>query len=263
MANQPSSYLKRIVVAVGVACSLAVVGLAAVDQIRLWGRLNACRSEDPDVRIKALSALAKERDARAAELVGEILQTEQDRAVLRAAGYAATRFRDKRNLPLLLARAEQGPDDPTRAWLLMYAGRLAAGNQNTTDRLRAWLNAEGEPWRQVGSAAGLLLMGCPEGGTALIAIAKDENHPGRVMAFQELRHIGRLMTETVGWPITWPETLADTDTSFWKSLSRFWRERGSRQLLNDVLAYRFGHDPKLYELRRLLHARDKVARWFE
>lgn len=254
--------IRLAVILIGVA-GVAVAAVAAVDQIVLRTRLADCRDENPEVRLEALRQLADQRDARAAKAVGELLADEKSRPVLERAGYTAMRIRERSNLPLLQRCAEQGPDDSTRARLLLYAGRLADRDVRLLDWFRDGLDASAKPWRRTGSAIGLLEIGQPEGGPVLMEIASQADHPARNMAYTELRRIGIMMTEAVGWPIDWPTSVDKTDTSFWENLERFWQAHGTSRLLNDVLSRRYGQDPDLYELRRLLHARDKVAKWFE
>jgi len=258
-------HLKRVLlacVAVAVA-ALATGGIVAADRLHRRSLLNACRSGDPDAQIEALTDLFEMRDARTAAMAAELLASSQDRQVLAKAAYIAARCWDRQRIPLMLERAAQGPDDPTRARLLLHVGRLAGDDPMLADRFRADLIKSGEPWRQVGAAAALLEMSYPVGGSALMAFARDPDHPGRCMAYAELARIGAMMTETVGWPITWPDTVADTEPAFWRNLADFWETDASSQLVADVLAQRYGADPQWHQLRRLLHARNKVARWFE
>jgi len=115
----------------------------------------------------------------------------------------------------------------------------------------------------VGSAAGLLALGQPAGGRELIALASQSKHPARAMALLELQRIVNPMTEAVGQPVAWPEPGQEPAQSLWIDLRRFWDEWGTVRLLNDVLSQRYAISPEWYELKRLLHARDKVSRWFE
>jgi hypothetical protein len=178
------------------------------------------------------------------------------------AGYAAMRFRDTRHLTLLRRRADEGPDDAVRAKLILYAAQLSGRDVRLIDWLEAGVNAS-EPWRQVGSAAGLLALGQPAGGRELIELASRSEHPARAMALLELQRIVNPMTEAVGQPVAWPKPGQEPAQSLWIDLRRFWDEWGTVRLLNDVLSQRYAISPEWYELKRLLHARDKVARWFE
>jgi len=242
-----------------------VAAAAAADQINLRLQVRAARSDDPQARIEALRRIALEREVRASDTVAEILQQEQDRGVLEWAGYAAMRLRDPRNLPCLRRRADEEPDDATRAKLILFTAQLAVRDAQQIDWLD-WLEAganSSEPWRQVGSAAGLLALGQPAGGRLLIGLASESDHPGHAMALVELQRIADPMAEAVGQPIAWPESGQEPTQHFWADLCQFWNEWGTVRLLNDVLSQRYAQSAEWYELGRLLHARDKVARWFE
>ena len=115
----------------------------------------------------------------------------------------------------------------------------------------------------MGSAAGLLALGQPAGGRELIDLARQPEHPARMLALDELQRIAGPMAETVGQPIAWPEPGQEPTRNFWTELHQFWQRWGTARLLNDVLSQRYAKSAEWYELGRLLHARDKVARWFE
>jgi len=224
--------------------------------------MSAARSTDAKTRIAALSKIALEREARATDVVAKALQNEKDRSVLEWAGYAAMRIRNAHNLELLQRRANEGPDDAVRVKLIIFTAQLSERDI----RLKDWLETgaySAKPWQQVGSAAGLLALGQPEGGRLLIDLASQGDHPGRELAFDELRRTVAPMAEAVGQPITWPKPGHQPDEHFWMNLRQFWQRWGTDRLLNDVLSQRYAKSAEWYELGRLLHARDKVARWFE
>ena len=253
---------KRIILAVVALLVAFVAAVAVADQINLRLQLRAARSTDPQVRADALLKLAEARDVRGSEVVAQALEQEQDRAVLEWAGYAAVRLRDTDNLPLLRRRADEEPDDPIRAKLILFTAQLAARDIQLLDWLQAGARSS-ETWRQVGSAAGLLALGQPAGGHQLIDLAGQSEHPGHEMALVELRRIAGPMAEAVGRPIAWPEPGQEPTQRFREDLGKFWDEWGTASLLNDVLSLRYAMSPEWYELGRLRHARDKVARWFE
>jgi len=259
----PTKRWKKRIILAGVALPGVIVAAVAVaDQINLRLQVLAIRSADPRVRADSLQKLALGREVRASGAVAETLQQEQDRAALEWAGYAAMRFRDTRNLPLLRRRADEGPDDAVRAKLILYAAQLSGRDVRLIDWLEAGVNSS-EPWRQVGSAAGLLALGQPAGGRQLIDLASRAEHPGHKMALAELQRIAGPMAEAVGQPLAWPEPGDEPAENLWIDLRRFWDQWGTVRLLNDVLSRRYPVSPRWHELKRLLHARDKVARWFE
>lgn len=253
----------RIALGLLILVGLAAAAAAVADQVNLRLQLAACRSPDARVRLKAFERLARERDARAGQAIAEALDRETDRAVLEMAGYAAMRIGDTALLGALQRVASQEPDDPVRAKLILYTTRLSRRDARLIPWLEAGLNAAQEPWQQVGSAAGLLQVGEPRGGPALMAVARKADPPVRAFAFGELRGLVESMTEAVGWPIHWPNAGSGPDADFWASLETFWSRHGTARLLNDVLTRLYDRDARLYELKRLIHARDKVAKWFE
>jgi len=253
---------KRAILAV-LALPVAVAAAAAVaDQISLRLQMSGVRGMDPKTRAKALCQLALKRETRASKTVAEELQKEQDRSVLEWAGYAAARIRDPGNLGLLQRRADEEPDDAVRAKPIIFTAQLSARDARLKDWLEAGVHSS-QPWRQAGSAAGLLALGEPEGGRELIDLASQPEHPAHALALDELQRIAGPMAEAVGQPIIWPKPGQEHTPEFLTDLRQFWKEWGTTRLLNDVLSQRYAQSPEWYELGRLLHARDKVARWFE
>ena len=266
MTAQPTQkrpWPTRIALVLLILAGLGVAATAVVDQVRLRLDLAACRNPDPNVRLQAFSRFSRERDARSRQAVAEALDRETDRAVVEAAGSTAMRIGDTTLLDALQRRASQGPDDLVRAKLILYAARLSRRDARLVPWLEAGAHAAGEPWRQVGSAAGLLHVGEPRGGPALMAIARQADQPVREFAMSELRGLIGPMTETVGWPLHWPAAGAEPDAAFWSSLEAFWGQKGNARLLNDVLTRRYDRDARLYELNRLIYARNRLAKWFE
>ena len=266
MSEQPKPPRRRaswIVAVVVILVGLGVSMFAVVDQVVLRLRLAACLNPDSAVRIRALSHFADNRDARVSDTLAGLLERENNRAVLEMAGCTAMRIEDVALLDTLQRRASQEPDDPVRAKLILYTARLSRRDVRLIPWLKAGVMADQEPWRQVASAAGLLYLGEPCGGPALIALARPPDHPAHAFALGELNGLVRPMTEAVGWPITWPMAGGEPETAFWDNLDEFWKTHGSARLLNDMLTRRFLRDPRWIELGRLIHARDKVTKWFK
>lgn len=262
-ASKPTKRLKKRTIGIVIALPVVIVAAVAIaDQVNLRQQMSAAQSIDTQARIKALSKIALQRETRASHIVAEALQNEQDRDVLGWAGYAAARIRDTSNLDLLQRRASEEPDDVVRTQLILYTAQLAGRDAQLKDWLESGAQST-EIWRQVGSAAGLLALGQPEGGRLLIDLASRGDHPGRHLALKELRRTVAPMAEAVGQPIAWPKPGEEPTETFWTDLRQFWNAWGTTRLLNNVLSKRYAKSAEWYELGRLLHARDKVARWFE
>lgn len=256
-------WLRRIVVAAIALPGIVVLLWYLFSQWHAYALRVKLSHADPEQRAAALLAIAGERDQQAREPVRVILAAEQDRPVLEMAAYTAMRLRDTAALPLLQTRADTGPDDAVRARLIQFAARLSNIDLRLSDWLRQASEDASQPWRQVGGAIGLLEVADPRGGPLLISIARSPQHPGNGLAIEALRLTVKPMTEAVGWPMPWPEDLATADDEFWKQLGGFWNQPGTLGLLSDIHNRRYAWDPQWYELNRLLHARDKVARFFE
>jgi hypothetical protein len=263
--DQPPPLPRRVIRVLSILAILAGLGVflfVVADQVRVRQLLAACRHSDPAVRIKALSQFANERDSRVGPVLAGLLEQETDPGVLEMAGYTAMRIGDTALLDSLQRQASQAPDDAARAKLIIYTARLSRRDVRLIPWLEAGLAANQEPWRQVASAAGLLFIGEPRGGAALIELARRPDHPAHAMALAELSTLVAGMTETVGWPITWPPTGAEPEPAFWANLDAFWKQHGDARLLADVITRKTTRDPRLVELGRLVHARDKIAKWF-
>ncbi len=264
--DRPAPPRRRALRILAVAVILAGLGVTAAavgDQIRVRGLLRALRDPDPATRIKALTEIANEREVRARPVLADLLANEKDRDVLDMAGYAAMRVEVVGLVDTIKRRATEESDDAVRAKLIAYTARMSRRDVRLIPWLEAGLRAENEPWRQVASAAGLLYVGEPRGGPALIALARQPDHPARAMALAELNGLVGPMTEAVGWSIAWPTTDREPEPAFWAGLDAFWKEHGTARLLNDVLTRRFTRDPRWVEFNRLIHAREKLAKWFE
>lgn len=255
----------RLAAAIVVLAGLTVSALAVADQVRLRKDRAAIAGTDADARMAALQRVCDERDVRAADAVLKLVADAQDRETLDLAAFVAVRLRLASAVDLIRTRADEGPDDDVTARLITYAARVADRDR----RLIPWLEAgisTGQPWRRAGSAAGLLDLGQISGGPVLMELTRGETGPTRDFAREELKRFCSLMMEAVGYPLDWPEDWPATvnpPAEFWARLDRFWENVATSRLLNDVLTQRYSFDPDWYELRRLLHVRNKVAPWFE
>jgi len=256
--------VKRIILAVALLVGLSVTALAVADQLQLHKWKQGISSSDSAVRSHAIYRVARERETRLADIVYEVLKQEQDRQVVEKAGYAAMRFENADGIELLRQRINDGPDDEVRAKLIYYAARLS---RPIDMRLLDWME-EGtkslEPWRRAGSIVGLLELGEPRGGSLLVEAMPAADPEIRVFMLNEFRRIAQAMAETIGQTIDWPdENNLTADDPRWTGLAEFWKQYGTRRLLNDVLTRLEIRDPKWNEIKRLLHARKKVSGWFK
>lgn len=258
----PRRRAPRALVVLLILVGLGISAFVINDQVHLRRLLSACRHPDVAVRVKALSHFADHRDARVSSVLAEVLVEESDPAALDMAGCTAMRIEDTALLDTLKRRASEAPDNGTRAKLIMYTARLSRRDVRLIPWLEAGVGADQEPWRQFGSAAGLLYVGEPRGGADLIALARNPDHPAQAVALAELYALIAGMTEAVGWPISWPPLEVEPEPAFWTSLDAFWKQHGNARLLSDVLTRRTTRDPRLVELGRLIHARNKIAKWF-
>jgi hypothetical protein len=195
-------------------------------------------------------------------MVRSLVPEEQDRALLSSAGYALMRVGSPADADLLLARATEGPDDETRARLILYAARVSRRDLRLSVPLRERF-ASGERWQRAGCAIGLLELGHPAGGDALIDLLAASDPEIRSFVIAELRRIADPMAETVGQVLQWPEAETAPDPEYLNGLRHFWAGYGTTRLLSDTLSRLERIDPQWHAVNRLLHARVRVARWLQ
>ncbi len=155
----PRRRAPRALVVLLILVGLGISAFVINDQVHLRRLLSACRHPDVAVRVKALSHFADHRDARVSSVLAEVLVEESDPAALDMAGCTAMRIEDTALLDTLKRRASEAPDNGTRAKLIMYTARLSRRDVRLIPWLEAGVGADQEPWRQFGSAAGLLYVG--------------------------------------------------------------------------------------------------------
>jgi len=239
---------------------LAVLAGAAIDQVQLRVCMANLRSRDPAVREKAIKHVSRTHEARAMPALLEVLETEQDRRLLEMAGHATMRTYDPSGVALLQRRADEGPDDVTRAKLICDAARLSDRDLRLVDWLMTGTEST-ELWRRAGSAAGMLELGQPVGGLLLIELAGERNANVRAFAVEHLRRTAGPVTEAIGQPIAWPENASEPlDRAFLDHARSIWQQHVTVRVLNDVLNRLRYKDPDWYEIGRLLHARERFAR---
>ncbi len=241
---------------------LCIVAVGMLGQLRLVMLKHQLHASDRQVRLEALKGLANDGADKAADELREILAGEQDRQLVGWAGYAVLRSQKPEGIKLLRQRADETIDDAVQAKLIIHAARLARFGEKQS--LLSWLEQgvqSDQPWRRVGSAVGLLMVGEPRGGKLLIEIGRDGPIGTRALAIKWLHRVAEPMSEAIGQPIKqWPQK--DENPADWSQVESFWNTHADRKLLNDVLERLEERDPQWYELNRLLHAREKVARLF-
>lgn len=242
---------------------VVMAGLAVADHVRAYGVHRKFARLEPAARVKCLNMIAADRDWRLAGLVRQTLEGEAEREELQAAGYAAMRLGDLALLPLIRKRADEGPDDYTRAMLITYAARLS----NRDLRLVDWLEPQtrsAEPWQRAGSAAGLLHLGRIEAGPLLMAAVREGNADIAGFVLREWRWMASPMGQAIGQPMPWlDEDPVVADNAQLDQLDRFWQKHATVTLLNDVLRRLTVRDPEWTEMNRLIRARDHVAKFMQ
>lgn len=269
MRSEPSFSACRLVrvcvASILVLVGVSLAGAALVSPVRAvwWSRQLA--SPELKTRLGAIRRISSEREARAADALFRAVEQETDRAALEAAAIATMRVRDVRGVPVLQARADRDPDDQARARTIICAARLSNRDLRLADWLRAGL-ASDEPWRRIGSALGLVRLGLPEGGEAVVRLASTYSPEQLAFVLEEFDGIVRDIAETVGRRIeAWPSVDAGPEQNAvaWAEIGAFWTSTVTMPLLCDVLWRQEKLDDDWHEIGRLLHAREKVARWLD
>jgi hypothetical protein len=221
------------------------------------------RGDDREARLRALDEIALENEDRASNVVFELLIRASDRETIEAAGLATQRMFDRDGVPLLQDRADEGPDDIVRARLIHWAARLNDRQEDLTGWLKEGLRSD-EPWRRAGSAVGLLQSGRPEGGEWILTNGPVVDPKVRAFAMKEFTRIARPMAEAVGQCLPWEKAeQGELAPAEWTELRAFWERYGTERLLNDVLNRLERRDEKWHQVNRLIHARNKLARFFD
>ena len=240
---------------------LVVAGAAIGDRVRVSRLADGFARLSPDERAERLHQIGYRREYRLLNLVRQAVDQAEHRGELQAAGYAAMRLGDTDSVPRLLARAQAGPDDAVRADLFLYAVKLSARDARLVDPLSR--DAAGsEPWCRAGASAGLLQIGRTEGGTQLLQLVREAPPEIRAYAMREFCGVAGPMAQTVGHPFDWvaSDPIPINDRSIGE-LTAFWERYATVGLLNDVLQRLQSRDPDWVEMGRLIHARDRVARY--
>lgn len=243
--------------------ALGVLAVVTVDHFQTRKTCGQFASFSRADQLRWLQRASRKRDQRYADVAKQVIQSSNDRALLEAAGILAVRVGATDLIPMIQKRVDEGPDDVQRAQLIISAARLS----NRDTRLYDWLmqGVQGdEPWRRAGSAVGLLHIGRPESGPLLVRIVREGPAATRAFAMHNLAWIAIPLGQAIGHPMTWLEAKPPpTDAVSLDQISLFWKDHVTINLFNDVLRRMSNNDPGWAEMNRLIHARDKVARWLQ
>lgn len=243
--------------------AVGVSGVVAVDHLLTRQVCGRFASTPPAEQLRWLQKAGTKRDRRFVEVVRTTLQSSSDRVLLEAAGYAAMRIDAVELLPLIQQRADEGPDDVQRAQLIISAARLSGRDIRLYDWLKLGVQSD-EPWRRVGSTISLLHIGRPEAGPLLVKIVREGPAQTRSMAMHNLAWITRPIGQAVGQPMSWLDASPPpTDSASLDRIDQFWQKCVTANLFNDVIRRLTSQDPDWAEMGRLIHARDKVAKWLQ
>lgn len=262
----PPRYKRWVVVGLAAVASLTSLGIAAAAgvayvQVHRW--TNHLKSLDTAIRAEALTWIGYDKDPRACEPVRDLIAREEDRGILDLAAWAAVRLHDRAAIEPLLHRAETGPDDAVRANLLMSAARLSQRDIRLTDRFLADAQSA-EPYRRMGGALGLMLIGDPQGGELAIRDLAEANGGLRNLGLNQLARVASPMTQAIGQPMEWLDARDPVATNEQLAqLADFWRCYVTPKLLGDALTRVYVFDPQWFEMSRLIHARERVAKWLQ
>jgi len=103
----------------------------------------------------------------------------------------------------------------------------------------------------------------------LIDIMRSSPPAVQDYAMRELANIARPLTETIGQPIAALEIVSlekkpvPYDETTLNQIEQFWQQQVTPQLFDDVLTRITSRDPDWAEIQRLIHARDRVARFIQ
>lgn len=246
----------------GLIAGIVLIALAGASwpavQARIW--IAQLQDDDPDTRIKACRELGSAESAAAVEPVTRVMLEDQNRQVVEHAAYALMKIKHPSTIDALQQAADHGPeDDPTLAKLILWAADLSEGTLIDFVRKQA---ASDQPWRRLGGGAGLMECGDFAGGQIVLHFLKNGDRGQQIFATERFQRFAEPMTEMVGEYINLqtpkgeplsPEQIAAIDA--------WWTTRATPQLLKDFVDYHRRPNPKWREIKRLVHARQRVARW--
>ena len=114
----------------------------------------------------------------------------------------------------------------------------------------------------MGSGIALLELGDVRGAEILLEFAASGEPEVRAFAADSLRRFSEPVTEMVGeyLDLSTPPGAGFSDVQL-SALTEFWSGRDRSRELNDSLTWDREKNPSRRAVQRLLHARDKAARW--
>lgn len=238
----------------------ALAGVGALFELSRLERDLA--SADAVVRARAVEYVSSRREDRALASLIAMFEREQDAELIQKAGKAILRLNDPAGIAALQRKADACPDGITRAWLIVYAAELAACDV----RLIEWLErgaASPEPWQAIGSAVGLVELARPEGGPLTIELLHRMPPDAKRWGLDRFGRIANFACQALGQPAVWWACGSEPDEANLQRLNAFWQDRVDPRLLYRVLQRVRNDDRQWADIIRLLHARSRVAQWFE
>jgi len=248
---------KRSLIGTVVLIAIAAAGWPAV-QARIW--IHQLEDDDPNTRIKACKELGSAESAAAVDPLTKIMLEDPNRQVVERAAHALMKIKHPSTIEALQQAVEHSSaDDLTLAELILWTADLSEGTAIDFVRKQA---ASDPPWRRLGGGAGLLECGDFAGGEIVLHFLKNGDRGQQLFATERFQRFAEPMTEMVGEYINLqtpkgeplsPEQIAAIDA--------WWTARATPQLLKDFVDYPRRPNPKWRQIKRLIHARQRVARW--
>lgn len=244
----------------GTVAAATVAGVRFAGQREMRGLVAGLGDTDAQVRARSCYALAR-RDVSASQIdaLCELLKKDQDAGVCESAAYALQNHGYTAAAPLLVGAVERLGDTAALSKIIGYYARL--GGDGVTARVRE-LSVCGRTWREIGGGVGLLELGDVSGAAVLLRYAGDEDEYVRAFAADFLRRFSEPMTEMVGEYIDLRVADGDGFSAGQLSVLReFWEGKDRTRELRDYLTWSRRKDPTWRQVKRLIHAREKAARW--
>jgi hypothetical protein len=253
----PKKIKRKGLIAAAVLIAVVAVSWPAV-QARIW--IGQLQDHDPKVRIKACQELGSAESVAAVGPLTRVMLEDDDRQVVRRAAYALMKIKHPSTVDALQKAAQRdAADDLPLAELILWSADLSEGAVVDFVRQQA---ASDQPWRRLGGGAGLMECGEFEGGRIVLAFLKDSDPAKQIFATEQFQRFAEPMTEMVGEFINLQtpkgQPLSPGQIA---AIESWWTSRATPRLLRDFVAYHRRPNPKWREIKRLVHARQRVARW--
>lgn len=244
----------------GIVAAATVAGVRIAEQWEMRGLVANLGDADAELRARSCYALAR-RDVSASQIgaLCELLKKDLDADVCESAAYALQSHGHTAATPLLRGAAERLADTAALSKIIGYYARL--GGDGVSARVREFSQC-GRTWGEMGGGVGLLELGDVSGAAVLLRYAAHEDEYVREFAAEFLRRFSEPMTEMVGEYVDLRVEDGDGFSTEQLSLLReFWERKDRTRELRDYLNWSRRKDPTWRQVKRLIHAREKAARW--